>query len=196
MQLRLWAAAAIYVGSYLPLSFILLAQDFRYDCAESIFTKDNIFSFFSHTIPFKHTALSLSIVGISLSGFIISLLVFRLIRYKRKITVHKYKYIPSELMNYTLPYIVSFMGIGYDDGSKLVGIIIFVTWIFWITYRSGQIIMNPMLVVFGWRLYEVSFSYEAEQQEHEGFILSRDDFEANDVLVYSDMQDVMIARVP
>jgi len=196
MQLRLWAAAAIYLGSYLPLSFILLAQDFRYDCSQSIFTLDNIKSYFFNVPPFNHTALSLSIFGVCLLGMMFSAFIFRVTKYKRTIKIRKLKYIPSELMNYTLPYIVSFMGIGYNDGSKLVGIIIFLIWIFWITYKSGQIILNPMLVVFGWRLYEVSFSYGIEEQEHDGFILSNEYFEVNDVLKYSDVQDVMIARKP
>ena len=59
-------------------------------------------------------------------------------------------------MNYTLPYIVSFMSFGYDQEGKFIGIVIFLTWIFWITYKSGQIILNPILVAFGWKLYEVT----------------------------------------
>ena len=38
-------------------------------------------------------------------------------------------------MNYTLPYVVSFMSIEYHDTGKFVGLIIFLAWMFWITYR-------------------------------------------------------------
>ena len=46
------------------------------------------------------------------------------------------------------------MGISYDSPEKLLGFAFFLLWMFAITYKSGQIIMNPLLLMFGWRLYE------------------------------------------
>ncbi|MGR9580667.1 hypothetical protein ACU80S_19485, partial [Pandoraea sputorum] len=34
--------------------------------------------------------------------------------------------------------------------------IVFLAWMFLITYRSGQILMNPLLLATGWQLYEIS----------------------------------------
>ena len=53
------------------------------------------------------------------------------------------------------PYVVSFMGISYEHPEKLLGFAVFLFWMFAITYKSGQIIMNPLLLMFGWKLYEV-----------------------------------------
>jgi hypothetical protein len=106
----------------------------------------------------------------------------------------KAKYVPAELMNYTLPYVVSFMGVSYAEQSKFVGMMIFLGWIFWITYKSGQLIMNPILVAFGWRLYDVTFRYDGEGAEHDGMVLADSEILAGDSVRYGTIQDVMVVR--
>ncbi|WP_256724099.1 hypothetical protein [Xanthomonas oryzae] len=71
------------------------------------------------------------------------------------VRVEEVKSIPNDLINYVFPYIVSFMGLTYGDASKLAGFSVFLFVLFLITYRSGQIFLNPMLIVLGWRFYEV-----------------------------------------
>ncbi len=63
---------------------------------------------------------------------------------------------PNEVINYTFPYVVSFMGIAYDEPQKLIGFFVFLLWMFAITLKSGQILMNPLLLIFGWKLYEAT----------------------------------------
>lgn len=46
------------------------------------------------------------------------------------------------------------MGVDYGSLGKIAGLIAFLAWLFLITYKAGQIIMNPILIVFGWNLYE------------------------------------------
>ena len=54
---------------------------------------------------------------------------------------------------------VSFMSLDYEQGPKLVGFAAFLLWIFWITHKSGQIAMNPVLAVLGWKLYEIKYTF-------------------------------------
>jgi hypothetical protein len=84
------------------------------------------------------------------------------------------KYVPADLMNYTLPYVVSFMSIEYQDTGKFIGLIIFLGWMFWITFRAGQIILNPLLIAFGWRLYDIKYRYAGSQNLYSGFALVKD----------------------
>jgi hypothetical protein len=82
-------------------------------------------------------------------------MVLNKLRYKYPIVVIESKPIPSELISYSFPYIVSFIGVDYGAAGKMAGLIAFLAWLFLITYRAGQIIMNPILLVIGWNLYEV-----------------------------------------
>ncbi len=194
MQLRLWAAVVIFAGSYFPLSLILLAQDFDYTYASKPFCTEILSIPSKCLVPLANPKLSISIFLACLASLLITLLVFRATKTKRKMYIVKAKYVPAELMNYTLPYVVSFMGVSYAEQSKFVGMMIFLGWIFWITYKSGQLIMNPILVAFGWRLYDVTFRYDGEGAEHDGMVLADSEILAGDSVRYGTIQDVMVVR--
>ncbi|MDX5997051.1 hypothetical protein HRJ35_07595 [Shewanella oneidensis MR-1] len=56
------------------------------------------------------------------------------------------------------------MGISYEAPEKLLGFAVFLFWMFAITYKSGQIIMNPLLLMFGWRLYEAKINMNGQSR--------------------------------
>ena len=91
-----------------------------------------------------------------------------------------------------MPYIVSFMGIDFASPMKMLGFAVFFLWIFWITYRSGQIIMNPILIVFGWKLFEIKYNFVQSGDQLIGRALSREDIEPNRMYRRGSLQDVMI----
>ncbi len=75
------------------------------------------------------------------------------------------KTIPNDIINYVFPYVVSFMGISYDAPEKMLGFVVFLLWMFAITYKSGQIIMNPLLLMFGWKLYEAKIAINGQERD-------------------------------
>lgn len=157
MQFRILTALVVFVGSYLPLSLILLAQDFDYGALSHGLCWP--LSTTLCDLPFANPIFSITMLAITMACFIVTVLALRLIEPKQDVMVIEAKYIPTDLMNYTLPYIVSFMSIEYQETGKFVGFIVFLGWMFWITFRSGQILLNPVLIALGWRLYEMTYSY-------------------------------------
>ncbi|MBV6687059.1 hypothetical protein KV692_04000 [Xanthomonas euvesicatoria pv. physalidis] len=154
MEFRLLSAFLLFMGSYLPLALILLVQDipakiwvmpvckpWRGDACS--------FSFFDH--PY------LAIGGFIVTAFCLAWTMHTLKAVPRRfpVRIEEVKSIPNDLINYVFPYIVSFMGLAYGDPSKIAGFSVFLFVLFLITYRSGQIFLNPMLIVLGWRFYEV-----------------------------------------
>lgn len=136
MRLRIYSAAILFLGSYLPLSVILLVQNFRYELwGEEICTE---WRPFNCAIPLRQPVISLSFVAICLVCFVFTLIVLDAIKVRQQAVVSEVKHIPTDLMNYVLPYVVSFMGIDYNDIGKFVGFIVFLAWIFIITYKSER----------------------------------------------------------
>lgn len=158
------SAAIIFIGSYLPLSLILLAQNFRYDLLHQPLCFD--LSRSGCVLPFSNPVFSLGIFLLCLFCLITSILTLELVQTKQEIVIKEAKHIPADLMNYTLPYIVSFMSISYQDTDKFIGFAIFLAWMFWITYKSGQIILNPVLIAFGWNFYEIKYRFITDNHEH------------------------------
>lgn len=196
MQLRLWSAIVIFAGSYFPLSLILLAQDFEYEYLSHDICPSLISEPTRCSVPFSNPKISLSIFAFCLVSLVVTIFIFRMTKIKRKIEIVKAKYVPTELMNYTLPYVVSFMGVGYSDQdqSKFFGMIVFLVWIFWITYKSSQLIMNPILIVLDWRLYDVTYRHDGESVEHDCLVLADSELNPGDQARYGAVQEVMVVR--
>jgi hypothetical protein len=193
VQFRVPFAAAIFLGSYLPLSLILLAQNFDYASVTRPFcwnwTADCV-------MPFRNPTFALGIFFGCIVCFAITLAILAMVTPKREIIVRQAKYIPADLMNYVLPYVVSFMSIDYQETGKFIGLLIFLAWMFWITFKSGQIIFNPLLIVFGWRLYDISYNFPGDNTEHSSFALSKVLISPLERYRQTAIQDVMIIKTP
>lgn len=164
MQLRILIAAAIYLGSYLPLSLILLAQDIDLESVKRGICPVWSIITLSCASPFKNPFWSLGAVAVCAMGMAATFVALRALRTTQRVKVIESKHIPADLINYVIPYVVSFISLDFEQGAKLIGFAVFLSWIFWITYRSGQIVLNPVLAAFGWKLFEVSMSITERQR--------------------------------
>ncbi|MGP3789187.1 hypothetical protein [Pseudomonas sp. B392_1p] len=157
MQFHLLPGFLIFLGSYLPLAIILSIQDIPSSWwARPVCMPEVIVSGTCDFNPFTNPGLSVTFLAVSAAAILLVWSSLRKISYPFSIEVKRAKAIPNEIINYTFPYVVSFMGITYGDPQKLLGFGVFLLWMFAITYKSGQILMNPLLLVFGWRLYEAT----------------------------------------
>lgn len=193
MQIRIFAAILIYLASYLPLSFILLIQDLLPHTFELPIC-EHWLSFNKHCLlPLQHPFYSITFASVCLLSFIFSIFTLSLQTPKIKIRISSAKHVPSDLMNYVLPYVVSFMSLDYGEQNKFLGFLVFFGWIFLITYRSGQVVLNPVLAVFGWRLYEIEFQYVGgDNQIHTGSALAKVEPIQGTIYRHSTIQDIKI----
>ena len=192
MQPRLFASLVIFLGSYLPLSLILLVQDFKYDkIGEGLCI--NVLNP-GCDLPIQNPHFSIPILLLCLLCFLLALLALKSAKPNKQIKLVEVKHIPAELMSYTLPYVVSFMSLDYQETGKFIGVIIFLSWMFVITHRSGQIVLNPLLIVFGWRLSEVKYNYLNQPRHHSGRVLVKSEVAAGDILQVVAIQDVLVAQ--
>jgi hypothetical protein len=161
----------VFIGSYLPLSLILLAQNFDLSAFERRFcwlADEGVCA-----LPIKSPSFSIGLFALTLLCFVVTLIALRAIRPSINIEVLEAEYVPTDLMNYTLPYVVSFMSIDYQETGKFIGFLVFLVWMFWITYRAGQIILNPVLIAMGWRLYAISYRFAGSQNVFKTSALSK-----------------------
>jgi hypothetical protein len=189
VQVRIFWAMAIFLGSYLPLSIILLAQDYDYKQPFCWRFWDG-----SCAVPLAHPWFAISIFVACTVCFLLTLIALSVVKPKHHITIGQAKPIPAELMNYTLPYVVSFMSIDYQETGKFVGFVIFLAWMFWITHRSGQILLNPVLIAFGWRYYDVSYRFAGDKEDRNSNALVRGVIEAGEQHRQIAVQDILIIK--
>jgi hypothetical protein len=171
LQFRLLTALVVFIGSYLPLGVILFVQNFDF----SVFDQQLCWPLYDKNcpLPVKNPIFSIGLLSLTVFCFFVTLIALRVIRPSIDIQILEAEYVPTDLMNYTLPYVVSFMSIDYQETSKFVGFLVFLAWIFWITYKSGQIILNPVLIAMGWRLYKVSYKFSGSSNFLKSSVLSK-----------------------
>jgi len=194
MQLWKTSAAIVYLGSYLPLSAILMAQDVDFDIADRGICSYHDITAWNCASPFKHPAASIIVLVACSLCFLACLAALRFVPTKHRVTIIESKHIPADLINYVIPYIVSFVSLDYADKGKFLGFMIFLGWIFWITFKSGQIVMNPLLAAMGWKLFEVKFSFVGSSNVLTGRILSTTDIVPSGTYLQGSLQDVMIVK--
>jgi hypothetical protein len=192
MQFRLLTAVVVFLGSYLPLSVILLAQNFDFGAIHRSLCWPPEHA--GCSIPLRNPGFALIALIICLLCFFVTLFVLASVKPKQEIVLVEAKYIPTDLMNYTLPYVVSFMSIDYQDMSKFVGLVIFLAWMFWITYKAGQILLNPLLIVFGWRMYELKYHFASDKQERISRALSRGLIDAGETHRHTNITDILMIK--
>ncbi len=194
MQLRTTSAFALYVGSYLPLGLVLFVQDIDPTAAQLGICPPSAWLSNNCVVPLMHPWWAFGAVAIGIACLLFTMFTLRAIATPTQIQVAEAKHIPADLINYAMPYVVSFMGLDFESATRLLGFGVFFIWIFWITYRSGQIVMNPILIVFGWRLYEIRYSFIGGKKQWLGRALFRGEVEPGKVYRKGSLQDVMILR--
>lgn len=166
MQFRLLTAIIVFLGSYLPLAVILFSQNIDYSALTREFCLPLVAG--QCELPLQEASYAIGFLAVTLSCFGLTVVALGLVRTTQDITVREAEYVPTDLMNYTLPYVVSFMGINYTETDKFVGFCVFLAWMFWITYKSGQVLLNPILIALGWRLYNVTYNFAGAPDIHKG----------------------------
>ncbi len=163
MKMRFLPALVLFLGSYFPLSLILLVQDVSADSWKLPLCKFTEISTCSLPV-LDNPNRSLGLLLICGASLLLFIAVMQSLSAYSKLEVIDSKSVPNDLINYVFPYVVSFMGLDLDADGKFYGFLLFILLMFVITYRSGQILMNPFLLVSGWQLYELNILTEGQKR--------------------------------
>ena len=156
MKPKILTAILLFISAYSPLFLILAIKDFDFDC----------------TYQFKHPLAVYIILGISVLSVILLFATVKLMkRGNMPVTVVEIKNRSVDLINYTIPYIVSFFGFDLSKMEDIFSLTIFLTLLLLLTVKSKSVFMNPILLVAGYNLYDVE--YEFDGKKHETIALSK-----------------------
>ncbi|MGD4471677.1 hypothetical protein QT697_20660, partial [Xanthomonas citri pv. citri] len=114
MQFQFWSAVLLFLGSYLPLAVILMVQDIatKYWSAPLCGWKGQWNCQFQ---ILAHSWLAWGTVAVTFGALLLMVVALRSVRLPHRVHVQEVKAIPNDLINYVLPYVVSFMGLSYAD---------------------------------------------------------------------------------
>lgn len=163
MKPKLLTAILLFISAYSPLFLILAVKDF--DFYESYR--------FAHPIGIG-ILLSLSI----LSVILLFITVKKIKRGSMIVTVKAVRNRSIDLINYTIPYIVSFFGFNLSKIEDVLALTIFLSLLLLMTLKSKSVFMNPILLIAGYNLYDLDYEYDGKT--HSTIVISKFDMKTNE----------------
>lgn len=155
MKLRFISSIFIFLSAYSPLSVIFLIQDFD-------FTQNNL----------KHPIFVFLLLGISIiSCLVVYLAVTKLKVSSPPVEVTSVSNRSGELINYSIPYMISFFAMDLGNKNLLFSFGFFMIIMYWVTLKTHNIFVNPILACIGYNLYDVK--YIKDDKELEDFFLMK-----------------------
>lgn len=163
MKPRIFTSILLFISAYSPLFLILAVKDFDFTCA----------------YQFRHPIAICIILGIAIVSIILLFFTVRsLQRGNMPVKIKSVKNRSVDLINYTIPYIVSFFGFDLSKIDDVVSLSIFLLLMLLLTIKSKSVFMNPMLLLAGYNLYDLE--YEFDGKTCSTIVISREEMIAND----------------
>ncbi|MDR2653258.1 MAG: hypothetical protein LBC68_13300 [Prevotellaceae bacterium] len=150
MKPKIFTAILLFISAYSPLFLILVIKDFDFVC----------------TYKFKHPLADYIILGISVLSVVLLFATVKLMkRGNMPVTVTEIKNRSVDLINYTIPYIVSFFGFDLSKIEDIFSLTIFLILLLLLTIKSKSIFMNPILLIAGYNLYDLEYKFDGKKRE-------------------------------
>jgi len=134
------------------------------------------------TIALKHPQIVFALIVVS---FLSCIAVWASVRYLKSssppVTVLKVSNRSGELINYSIPYMISFFVMDLGNIPVVISFLFFMAVMWWITFKTQNIFINPILVLLGYNLYMVTYKAANNETENEAtFLVHGDRLRIND----------------
>lgn len=163
MKPKLLTAILLFISAYSPLFLILAVKDFDFYCSYS----------------FKHPIGISILLGLSVLSVILLFATINSIkRGNMPVTVKTVKNRSVDLINYTIPYIVSFFGFDLAKMEDIISLSIFLLLLLLLTIKSKSVFMNPILLLAGYNLYDLE--YEFDKKSFSTIVISKHEMKSGE----------------
>jgi hypothetical protein len=140
MKPRLWASFTIFVSAYAPLALLFGVRDFD-----------------EQAKWFKHPSLVFGGLAFAVVSVVLLLWVFAKLQGQFTVRVTKLELRSNDLMNYSIPYVISFFSVDFGKWQDASAFGLFMALLFVLTLKTQSLFINPVLAVTGYGLFDVEF---------------------------------------
>jgi hypothetical protein len=146
---KFFTAVLLFISAYAPLFLILAVQDFDFEETNS----------FGHPIA-VYIMLLLAVISV----FLLLTIFGKISKGTMVVEVLGVQNRSSDLINYTIPYIVSFFGFSLSAPGDVISLLIFLCIMFLLTVRSKAVFLNPVLSLAGYALYDLEYKFDGRTE--------------------------------
>jgi hypothetical protein len=155
MKLRIYTSIWIFISAYSPLTIILAIRDWD-----------------SQKCALKHLGIIISLLCVSIISCLILWLSLKFLKSSEPpVTIIKVHNCSSDLINFSIPYVVSFFALNLEEIVVMLSFVLFMIMMWWMTIKTNNIFTNPILALFNYTLYTVTYKTFLDDVEHEATFL-------------------------
>lgn len=162
MKPRLFTAILLFISAYSPLFVILAVKDFD----------------FKITYNFKHPLSVYILLSLTILSIILLFISITIIKRGNMVVIIKsVKNRSVDLINYTIPYILSFFGFDLSKPEDVISLSIFLLILLLLTIKSKSVFLNPILALGGYGLYDIEYEFDGKVSST--IVISKHDLRKN-----------------
>ncbi|PSU59429.1 hypothetical protein [Photobacterium phosphoreum] len=148
--IKLWVELLIFISSYYPLFLILFIRDIGSDSATIPFGFDSYISYWAVG------GLLISSICTLVTAFIMRKL-FSEAQGSVEIILTEVTPVRGDMLNYTLPFLIGLFAFDYKTLQSIASLFVFLLFMFAFTRKEKIIVLNPMFLLLGIRLFEIKY---------------------------------------
>jgi hypothetical protein len=157
MKPKIFTSVLLFISAYSPLIIILAIKDIDFD----------------HLV-LKHPLTIYIMLSFAVISIVLLFSTFRFMkRGNQPVTIIKVQNRSADLINYTIPYIVSFFSFDLAKPDDVLSLAFFMLLLLFLTIKSKSVFLNPILLLCSYNLYDIE--YEFDSKIYKQIILSKDD---------------------
>jgi len=150
---KLWVELIVFMSAYYPLFLILLIRDIKPEIS------DVVFGFSSWGLFVSNWALSLFFLS-SIASLISAGIIRRNLIYQQggiPIKVNNCRQLRGDMLNYALPFMIGLFAFDYNTWQSITSLMVFLIFMFVFVRNDRVVLLNPMFLLLGIRLYDISY---------------------------------------
>lgn len=179
---KFWVEAVVFITAYYPLFLILLIRDISQTNTDGV-----MIGFIEDGYYVSCWALSFFLISSCVALFA-SWLVRKNLTYQEggvAINVLESKQLHGDMLNYTLPFLMGLFAFGYESWQSITALLVFLVFMFAFVSKDRVILLNPMFLLVGIRLYEMKYSEVGNNTEKVKRVLCLGELKASDTFIYT-----------
>jgi hypothetical protein len=164
MRAKPVVSVVFFLSSYAPLAPIIIFKDYDLGAGR-----------------LKHPTGVWIVSALALLSIVVLFLAMRSVSHGIDVRVQSVSHKSGELVNYTIPYMISFFAFDLGNWNDIFAFVFFLSLMYVLTLRTQNIFINPLLALWGWSLYDVTFL--DVRTERQGTFLARVELHSADIAV-------------
>lgn len=152
-NIKLWVELLIFLSSYYPLFLILFIRDIN---SNKIGIPIGFLEWNLNVSILAIIFLFLSSCATLLTGYIMRSL-FTCSEGADEIKLTEVKAVRGDMINYTLPFLIGLFAFDYKTWQSILSLIIFLVFMFAFSRNERIVLLNPMFLLLGMRLYNIKY---------------------------------------